>query len=116
MHWWISNNDERGIIFNASGKFGQYIFVDRANDVVFTRITKYQSTGGSQQNWGLLRYINWFGSVDFRVALAQLLDRVGLVKMQGNINTPVTFEDGTSDEFFRDYSEIIDALIAASQP
>ena len=116
MHWWISNHDERAVIFNTSGKFGQYIFVDRANDVVFTRITKYRSTGGSRQDWGSLKYINWFGSIEFRVALAQFLDWTGLVKMQGNIKTPVTFDEGTSEEFFRDYSEIVDALIEASKP
>jgi CubicO group peptidase (beta-lactamase class C family) len=116
MHWWISNHDERAVIFNASGKFGQYIFVDRANDVVFTRITKYYSTGGNKQDWGSLKYINWFGSIEFRVALAQFLDWIGLVSMQGNIKTPVTFDEGTSEEFFRDYSEIVDALIEASKP
>lgn len=116
MHWWISNHDERAVIFNASGKFGQYIFVDRANDVVFTRITKYYSTGGNKQDWGSLKYINWFGSIEFRVALAQFLDWTGLVSMQGNIKTPVTFDEGTSEEFFRDYSEIVDALIEASKP
>ena len=29
LHWWISRHDEEAVIFNASGKFGQYIFVDR---------------------------------------------------------------------------------------
>ena len=115
MHWWISSHDERAVIFNASGKFGQYIFVDRTNDVVFTRITKYYSTGGSKQDWGSLRYINWFGSIEFRVALAEFLDWTGLIKMQADIKTPVTFEEGTSEEFFRDYSEIVDALIEASK-
>ena len=114
--WDSSNYDERAVIFNASGKFGQYIFVDRANDVVFTRITKYYATGGSKQDWGALKYINSFGSVKFRIALAQFLDWIGLIKVQGNIKTPVTFDDGTSEEFFRDYSEIVDALIEASQP
>jgi len=115
MHWWISSHDERAVIFNASGKFGQYIFVDRTNDVVFTRITKYYSTGGSKQDWGSLRYINWFGSIEFRVALAEFLDWTGLIKMRADIKTPVTFEEGTSEEFFRDYSEIVDALIEASK-
>jgi hypothetical protein len=50
------------------------------------------------------------------VALAQFLDWTGLVSMQGNIKTPVTFDEGTSEEFFRDYSEIVDALIEASKP
>ena len=40
LHWWISRHDNESQIFNASGKFGQYIFVDRANDI-FVRVTKY---------------------------------------------------------------------------
>ena len=40
MHWWVSNYTEESKIFNASGKLGN-IFVDRENDIVVTRITKY---------------------------------------------------------------------------
>ena len=122
LHWWISNYDERAVIFNASGKFGQYIFVDRANDVVFTRITKYQSSGGSQQDWGVLKYINCLGSIDFRIKLATFLDSIGLIDMTSHsgksraIKTPVTLQEGTSKEFFDNYGTIIDALIEASVP
>ena len=116
LHWWISRHDEQAIIFNASGKFGQYIFIDRANDIVFTRITKYHSTGGSKQDWGALKYINWFGTVNFRIALAGFLDSMGIIKIEGDIATPVTFDDGTSKEFFTNYSTIVDALIGISQP
>jgi CubicO group peptidase (beta-lactamase class C family) len=116
LHWWISRHDDQAVIFNASGKFGQYIFIDRANDIVFTRITKYHSTGGSKQDWGALKYINWFGTVDFRIAVAGLLDSMGIIKIEGDIATPVTFDDGTSQEFFTNYSTIIDALIDISQP
>ena len=121
LHWWVSSHDERAVIFNASGKFGQYIFVDRSNDVVFTRITKYHSTGGSKQEWGVLKYVNWLGSIDFRISLAAFLDYLGLIKLQGNeggsgdIKTPATFEDGTSTEFFDNYNTIIDALIEAGK-
>ena len=116
LHWWISRHDDQAVIFNASGKFGQYIFIDRANDIVFTRITKYHSTGGSKQDWGALKYINWFGNVNFRIALAGFLDSMGIIKIEGDIATPVTFEDGTSKEFFTNYSTIVDALIDISQP
>lgn len=116
LHWWISRHDDQAVIFNASGKFGQYIFIDRANDIVFTRITKYHSTGGSKQDWGALKYINWFGTVDFRIAVAGVLDSMGIIKIEGDIATPVTFDDGTSQEFFTNYSTIIDALIDISQP
>ena len=116
LHWWISRHDDQAVIFNASGKFGQYIFIDRANDIVFTRITKYHSTGGSKQDWGALKYINWFGTVNFRIALAGFLDSMGIIKIEGDIATPVTFEDGTSKAFFTNYSTIVDALIDISQP
>ena len=116
LHWWISRHDDQAVIFNASGKFGQYIFIDRTNDIVFTRITKYHSTGGSKQDWGALKYINWFGTVNFRIALAGFLDSMGIIKIEGDIATPVTFEDGTSKEFFTNYSTIVDALIDISQP
>ncbi len=116
LHWWISRHDDRAVIFNASGKFGQYIFVDRANDVVFTRMTKYYSTGGSKQDWGALKYINWLGSVDFRISLAGFLDSVGIIKLEGDIATPVTFESGTSKEFYSNYATIVDALIDISAP
>jgi len=114
LHWWVSRYNENAKIFNASGKFGQYIFVDPKNDIVFTRITKYHPTGGSQQDWGVLKYVNWIGSVNFRIALAEILDSLGIVKMQGNIKTPVTLEDGTSREFFTNYETIIDTLIELS--
>ena len=115
LHWWNSRNDDGAVVFNTSGKFGQYIFVDRKNDLVFTRITKYHSTGGSVQNWGPLKYINWLGSVDFRRRTAEFLDSLGVIKIRGNVRTPVTFDDGTSKEFFSNYSAIMDALVEVSE-
>jgi CubicO group peptidase (beta-lactamase class C family) len=41
LHWWVSKYDDESKIFNTSGKFGQFTFVDRENDLIFTRITKY---------------------------------------------------------------------------
>ena len=115
LHWWNSRHDDDSIIFNASGKFGQYIFVDRENDLVFTRITKYHSTGGSVQEWGSLKYINWLGSVDFRRRTAEFLDSLGIIKIRGNVSTPVTFDDGISKEFSSNYSAIMDALVEVSK-
>ena len=69
-----------------------------------------------------MKYINWLGSIDFRISLAALLDSVGIITLQGNedgvgdVKTPATFEDGTSDEFYKNYNTIIDALIEASRP
>jgi CubicO group peptidase (beta-lactamase class C family) len=115
LHWWISRHDEEAVIFNASGKFGQYIFVDRENDIVFTRITKYHPTGGSVQDWGLLKYINWVGTVDFRLKVAGWLESMGAIEMNNAIKTPITYDDGTSKEFFERYSDIIDALVDVSK-
>ena len=114
LHWWISRHDEEALIFNASGKFGQYIFVDRENDIVFTRITKYHPTGGSVQDWGVLSYINWLGSVNFRRKAAEVLDYLGIIELNSAIKTPVTYDDGTSKEFFENYSAIIDSLVDIS--
>ena len=116
LHWWISRYDENNQIFNASGKFGQYIFVDRANDLVFVRVTKYYPTEGAQQSWGVLKYINSLGSVDFRIKAAKFLDSVGLVKFSRDVRTPVTLDNGISNEFFVNYSAIIDALADLTQP
>ena len=116
LHWWVSRYDQQSQIFNASGKFGQYIFVDRANDIVFVRVTKYHPTGGNQQNWGSLKYIARVGSIEFRRKLAEFLDRIGLIEIEGNVQTPVTFDDGISNEFFSQYIEIMDALVDLSKP
>ena len=114
LHWWISRQDEEAVIFNASGKFGQYVFVDRENDIVFTRITKYHPTGGSVQDWGPLSYVNWLGSVNFRRKAAVWLDSMGLIELNSAVKTPVTYDDGTSKEFFEHYSDIVDALVDVS--
>ena len=115
LHWWISRHDEEAVIFNASGKFGQYIFVDRENDIVFTRITKYHPTGGSVQDWGKLSYVNWLGSVDFRRKAAEVLDALGIIELNNAIKTPVTYDDGTSKEFFENYQIIIESLVEISR-
>ena len=115
LHWWISRHDEQAVIFNATGKFGQYIFVDRENDIVFTRITKYYPTGGSVQDWSLLKYINWMGSVDFRLKAVAWLDSMGIITMDNSVKTPITYKSGTSKEFFENYSTIIDSLVDLSR-
>jgi CubicO group peptidase (beta-lactamase class C family) len=116
LHWWISRHDDKAVIFNASGKFGQYIFVDRANDIVFTRITKYHPPTGSKQDWGALNYINWIGTIGFRRTLAEFLESIGMIELSAQITSPVTLDDGTSKEFFNNYGVIIDALVDVSQP
>jgi len=43
------------------------------------------------------------------------LDSIGVITLQGDIATPATYADGTSKEFFENYSTIIDALVDISQ-
>ena len=112
LHWWISHYDKQAKIFNASGKFGQYIFVDPDNDMVFVRVTKYHPTGGDVIDWGPLRVVNQFGSVEFRRKLANLLARIGFVDIANDVKAPMTFDDGISKEFMSNYEQIIDALVA----
>ena len=110
MHWWISRNNETSRIFNASGKFGQYIFVDPDNDVVFTRITRYRPTGGAVQNLGTLRFFLWINDLTFLRKFGERLTSLGLIDLGGDLATPHTFENGISKQFFRDYPAIVDAL------
>ena len=114
MHWWISRNNKDAVIFNASGKFGQYIFVDRERDIVFTRITRYYATGANVQDWGRLKLISWIEDVTLFRKIAEFLAKTGLVNADTDIATPITYEEGVSKEFFLNYDSIIDALIEVS--
>lgn len=114
MHWWISRNNKDAVIFNASGKFGQYIFVDRERDIVFTRITRYYATGANVQDWGRLKLISWIEDVVLFRKIAEFLAKTGLVNADTDIATPITYEEGVSKEFFLNYDSIIDALIEVS--
>jgi CubicO group peptidase (beta-lactamase class C family) len=116
LHWWISRHDKEAKIFNASGKFGQYIFVDPENDTVFVRVTKYHSTGGNVIDWGPLKIVNQFGSVEFRRKLAGFLARLGIVNIHKDVRAPMTFDDGVSKEFNANYGKIVDALVELNQP
>ena len=116
MHWWVSKNDQQASIFNASGKFGQYIFVDRANDVVFTRVTRYASTGASVQNWGAMQALTWISNVTLLRKIGEFLTVIGVLDPVADIATPITYESGVSSEFFSNYSTIIQALVDVSKP
>ena len=111
LHWWFSKNDEEGQIFNASGKFGQYIFVDRENDVIFTRITKYYPMPGSQQDWGILGRFDG-NDVESFLIISRFLEKIGLLD---DVKTPNTTADGESKEFYENYNEIIDAMADLSR-
>jgi len=115
LHWWISKNDEEGSIFNASGKYGQYIFVDRKNDIIFTRITKYHPTSGSVQNWGLFNRYNKIKDVDRLVNLLQFYIDNNLLDLSKDIESPLTLDEGYSEEFYQNYGEIIDSIANLSR-
>ena len=114
LHWWFSKNDDEGQIFNASGKFGQYIFVDRKNDVIFTRITKYFPTSGSKQDWGILERFN-VKDIERFLKISRFLEAIGLLDMDDDIKTPNTRSEGESEEFYLSYPEIIDAMADLSR-
>ena len=115
LHWWISKYDDDSKIFNTSGKFGQYTFVDRDNDIVFTRITKYtQKDHGDIQKWGPLQYFRWAG-VSTAVMTARTLLDLGIIEEGTDVVTPITEEIGESKEFYRDYEKIIDAMADLSR-
>ena len=114
LHWWFSKNDDEGQIFNASGKFGQYIFVDRKNDVIYTRITKYFPTTGSKQDWGILERFN-VKDIERFLKISRFLEAIGLLDMDDDIKTPNTRSEGESEEFYSSYPEIIDAMADLSR-
>ena len=114
LHWWFSKNDDEGKIMNASGKFGQYIFIDQANDVIFTRITKYTSTGGSKQDWGPIKDYEISNMGRF-LRFFKFLEKIGWYNVERDIVSPVTLEDGESKEFYENYNEIIDAMADLSR-
>ena len=114
LHWWFSKNDEEGQIFNASGKFGKYIFVDQENDVIFTRITKYFPTSGSKQDWGILERFN-VKDIERFLKISRFLEAIGLLDMEDDIKTPNTRSEGESEEFYESYPEIIDAIADLSR-
>ena len=115
LHWWVSKYDDESKIFNTSGKFGQYTFVDRDNDVVVTRITKYsEKDNGDIQKWGPLNFFRWAG-VGPAVAAARMLLDLGLIREGPDVNTPITDDSGTSKEFYEKYQEVVDAIADLSR-
>ena len=101
MHWCISKHDDESKIFNTSGKFGQFTFVDRENDVVVTRITKYnQQDSGSIQKWGVMKYLRWAG-IDNAINIGRKLIESGSIEAGDDVITPFTDERGESKEFYK---------------
>ena len=80
------------------------------------RVTKYHPTGGISKIGVRLDISQELAVSTFGAKLAEFLDRIGLIKIEGNVQTPVTFADGISNEFFQQYDTIIDALVDVSRP
>ena len=116
LHWWVSRYTEESKIFNASGRFGQYIFVDQKNDIVFVRITKYKPSEGSIQKWGNLSWLSALNNVEFLIWFFQKLEKWGLISIEAKegkevtVITPNTDREGASEEFYENYGLILDAI------
>ena len=110
LHWWVSAYEEDFKIFNTSGKFGQYTFVDRKNDIVVTRITKYkQQDSGDVQMWGPMKYLRWAG-VENAINIGRVLIEKGAIKSGSDVVTPFTDSNGESKEFNNLYGDFIRAI------
>ena len=110
LHWWVSKYEAESKIFNTSGKFGQYTFVDRENDVVVTRITKYkQNSDESVQKLGPLKSLQWLGIAN-AIRAGRLLLEMQIIEEGTDIVTPYTDEKGESNEFYSSYEEIVNAI------
>jgi CubicO group peptidase (beta-lactamase class C family) len=115
LHWWISKYDDESKIFNTSGKFGQFTFVDRENDVIVTRVTKYdQQDFGDVQKWGIMKYLRWAG-IENAIKIGRTLIESGSVEVGTDIVSPTTEERGESKEFYEKYEEIIDSIADLSR-
>jgi CubicO group peptidase (beta-lactamase class C family) len=110
LHWWVSAYEENFKIFNTSGKFGQYTFVDRKNDIIVTRITKYnQQDSGDVQKWGIMKYLKWAG-VENAIKLGRILIDNGAIESGSDVITPFTDKEGESKEFNIRYADFIRAI------
>ena len=111
LQWWISKYDDQAKIYNTSGKFGQFVFVDKDRDIIFTRITKYYPSGGEVQNFGPLRFLKFLGSVNAALGVSRFLYDIGLIDFEkGSVQTPYTLADGESKQFYEKYVEIVNTM------
>jgi len=111
LQWWISKYDDEAKIYNTSGKFGQFVFIDKERDIIFTRITKYRPIEGDVQDWGPLGYLRFLGSVDRAINFSRFLIWIGLIDIDGgSVVIPYTEADGESKEFYKNYVKIVERI------
>ena len=111
LHWWLAADDPESEIYYASGKFGQYIFVDRRNNLVVTKITKYDPTGGSIQNFREYQWLKEIDDLDTLLAVWNFLEEEKIMRLgEGFVTTPITREDGEEKSFRKNLYKFIDIL------
>ena len=107
----MASDDEQDQIFYASGKYGQYIFVDRENSLVVTKITKYEPTGGSVQDFGQFGWLTEIENFYILLSVLAFLDSANLMKFgEGFVTTPNTRENGTQTSFQSNFQKFIDVI------
>ena len=115
LHWWMAADDENHEIFFASGKFGQYIFVDRDNDVVVTKITKYDPIPGDTQDFKEFQLLKEIGDTDVTLAVWDFLESSKIMKVgKGGVTSPITKENGDESTFRKDIYKFIENLALLS--
>ena len=111
LQWWVSKYDDEAKIYNTSGKFGQFVFIDKERDIIFTRITKYYPSGGDVQKFGPLRFLKFLGSVNAALGVSRFLYDIGLIDFEdGSVQTPYTLSNGESKEFYENYVDIVEVM------
>ena len=111
LQWWISKYDDEAKIYNTSGKFGQFVFIDKERDIIFTRITKYRPVEGDIQDWCPLGYLRFLGSVDRAINFSRFLIWLGLIDIDGgSVVIPYSEADGESKEFYENYVKIVERI------
>ena len=115
LHWWMAADNENHEIFFASGKFGQYIFVDRDNDVVVTKITKYDPIPGDTQDFKDFKWLKEIGDTDVTLAVWDFLESSKIMRVgEGGVTSPITRENGDESSFRADIYKFIENLALLS--
>ena len=86
LQWWISKYDDQAKIYNTSGKFGQFVFLDKERDIIKKSLIEMGAN---------LRFLIWIGLIDID---------------GGSVGIPYTEADGESKEFYENYVKIVERI------